>query len=775
MYRETRSIRSSRDEPVQNRSYSPGVNKEHILGTNNLTSRTKTLTSLLLLAVAVALSLLLLFVLFQRNPLPGNQDEYLPLLSLSCLTKPSENQSDLCAAYSRPFFGRTFPVLSYPYVGSLKGWLYYLCRLSAEVPTYRTFNAVLLGLFIIFAVWVAYRFGNGAPLCATIAAALLLTDISLLALGGTDEGPILLTLLFGCAFVFICLPDNKVSLLPPVAAAVIAFLGCWDRLNFLWFVGAGLAASWLVAPVTGRRALWRAGLTTVGAGAGLLAAFTLIPGHSQRALEGMSGSIPLHQFDTLWAHAVMLFGLLDPFSAYHRYVDVSSPTAPILYQTYSGVLMLLFAATLIRSLIAVIRKPSGTQPLERAVLLLSLFTAALIAFTIKTADAWSSHHTILVKPFIHLSVALAVVDLSNKWRGCLGHVGVAAGVLVLGGFYGLTGLKGYTEARVAPPIGGEYDVSWNAIRAVKHAFRADVETVYVLDWGAFYPGVAMSPPQQRWDMADVSEQRDLRLLRGSRRGTDFGLLFKERGAHAWLLTMDWPEWIDRLEQTSFSRASGESWVFLRLNTASGIERRYGLSAREIVPTNQIGNGSFTHGTQSWTHEKYGDYKRYLTFLSPIAILQSEATETGYGEESTRKEPPQRAYPGPDDGHVPDRRSRDGVVRELRLAQRRALLRKVRIASHARGSEREADALLVHGLPVLFQRPHRYADGAVEHSHAEMGDWYLSVPDQPEVGFVHEASPRPWNQPAQCMVHDAPYPRGVGRERRRPVRWPGGVR
>ena len=576
------------------------MNKERVLSAENLTGAPR---SPLVLAGAVALTLFLLFDAFQRNPLPVNQDEYLPLLPMSCLTKPAEAQSDLCSGYSRPLFGRPIPVLSYPYVGSLKGWIYYLCHLSAEIQTYRTFNALLLGLFITSAVWVAYRFSDGDPLCATIVATLLLTDVSLLALGVTDEGPILLTLLFGCAFVFLCRPDDKISAMPPAAVAMIAFLGCWDRLNFLWFVGAGLLASWLVVPIAGRRAFRQTGLKTVAALAGVLTAFTFIPGHRQKVLEGLSRSIPLYQIDELWAHAVMLFHLLDPFSAYHRYVDVSSPPIPILYQTYSGILMILFAAALLRSLIAVIRKPSGTQPLELALLLLSLFTATLIALTVKTPDAWASHHTILVKPFVHLSVALAIVDLSRKCPGRNLRVGLTVGTLVLCGFYGFVGLKGYTDAREAPPIGGEYDVSWNAIDAVRHACRADVQTVYPLDWGAFYPGVAMSPPKQRWDMANITESSDLLRLPGARRGTDVGLLFKAHGANRWLLTMDWGQ-IDRSEQISFSRASGESWVFLQLNTAAGIEQQFSRKALSITTTNEIDNSSFTHGTQSWKYEKY---------------------------------------------------------------------------------------------------------------------------------------------------------------------------
>ena len=51
--------------------------------------------------------------------------------------------------------------------------------------------------------------------------------------------------------------------------------------------------------------------------------------------------------------------------------------------------------------------------------------------------------------------------------------------------------------------------------------------------------------------------------------------------------------------------------------------------------------------------------------------------------------------------------------EGRDLARRAPLREVRQHADKGSPERKADALLVHGLPVLFQRPHGNADCAVQ--------------------------------------------------------------
>ena len=98
------------------------------------------------------------------------------------------------------------------------------------------------------------------------------------------------------------------------------------------------------------------------------------------------------------------------------------------------------------------------------------------------------------------------------------------------------------------------------------------------------------------------------------------------------------------------------------------------------------------------------------------------------------------------GHVPGRGGGYSLVRIARLANR-AMLREVRRYQHDRGPEREADALLVPGLPQLFQRPHRNRAFPYPHPAPQVGDRYLPRTDQPQGRQQHETTPGHRGKPA----------------------------
>ena len=88
---------------------------------------------------------------------------------------------------------------------------------------------------------------------------------------------------------------------------------------------------------------------------------------------------------------------------------------------------------------------------------------------------------------------------------------------------------------------------------------------------------------------------------------------------------------------------------------------------------------------------------------------------------------------------------------------------------------EADALLVLGLPELFQRADRHGHRALERPDAEVGHRHLPLPHQPEERVKHEAPPRPGRVSENGLVHAASHPRGMGGPAPRCVRWPCGGR
>ena len=76
-----------------------------------------------------------------------------------------------------------------------------------------------------------------------------------------------------------------------------------------------------------------------------------------------------------------------------------------------------------------------------------------------------------------------------------------------------------------------------------------------------------------------------------------------------------------------------------------------------------------------------------------------------------------------------------------VGERGALLRKVWEPQNEGSSERQADALLVHGLPLLFFGSDGHADRTLERSASQVGHRNLSLPHEPQERVQHEAPPR----------------------------------
>ena len=146
----------------------------------------------------------------------------------------------------------------------------------------------------------------------------------------------------------------------------------------------------------------------------------------------------------------------------------------------------------------------------------------------------------------------------------------------------------------------------------------------------------------------------------------------------------------------------------------------------------------------WRDQGYwhviGAYNQYLTFSVCTPILLSTANGNRNAATNPRKTPPRGYDPCRNDGHVPHGRGRNQVVRGLHLAGRQAHLRQVRKRTYWRRKERQANAISLQGLPLLFQRAHQNAHASFQHPHAQVGHRHLSLHHEPQVGFQHEISP-----------------------------------
>ena len=361
--------------------------------------------------IACFFLLLLLFQLFQLNPIPVNQDEFLPVFSKSFLEKSDFAKGSLSQPYSKSIFGKNFPVISYPYVGSLKGLLYYLSQWPSSVTAYRLFNLFLLLGLTAALVNYADNFRPGNRLIKFFFIGFLLGDISFLVLALTDEGPILLNMFFGVLYIRLIFPDQKFAWWKVFIVGFAVFLGVWDRLNFAWFIVAGLGSSLIVLLIKRNKKVLVYALTTVTATiVGLGGVYWLVPSYYSILKRGASKSIALYDFKELWDHGLMLSDVMNPFSAYHRYINVNHGPTPFLYNVYEGAIWLFFAVAFCYGVFFIIKSLANKEKATAQYIYIITVTILLVFLIIKTRESWSSHHIIIIRPFLFLAVTLIAID-----------------------------------------------------------------------------------------------------------------------------------------------------------------------------------------------------------------------------------------------------------------------------------------------------------------------------------------------------------------------------
>ncbi len=488
---------------------------------------------------------------------PVHQDEYLPTLPLAWYVKPAQAHTALLASYTSEFFGLRVPVRAYAYVGAPKAFIYGATGVPLSVSGYRIANATGVAVLIATVSWTAYRLAGGGLLAAWLCLALLLGDTSLLVLGVTDEGPIVLDLLAAVALVAL-LHD---SLARPrwwraLALAMAVLVGIWDRVNFLWYVGSGLGAFTLSSLTQPRRGRWRSWVwTLLGVAGGLAGVYAVVPQYLDSVKHGFdAGALPTSAED-LARHLAYLIKLGDPFSAYHRYVEVNLEHPGGVYLAYRVAICALFAITTAAGLAVGLARLRDRREDAATPLYLGLFLLGLVAAITLTTHAWASHHIVVIKPFLYLTLAYLVSELG---RGRILCAGLSVALAL---FFAYTGYQGLAELRVARPLRGLYGVTWNAVDAWRAAVASEVESVYVLDWGVFYPGLANSRPLQRWENARSETLEDVSALTHGRADVLTGLLFNLDAGHAWVAARTRRR-TDRIVSTrTFSDHRGDRWGF----------------------------------------------------------------------------------------------------------------------------------------------------------------------------------------------------------------------
>ena len=474
------------------------------------------------------------FLLFQRHPLPVNQDEFLPLISKSFLSKTGPARSSLAEPYSRQFFGRNVPVISYPYVGALKGLLYHVTRLPVSAPVYRLFNLTLLWLFsvlVLTTIWQTIPQQSLVPVWVGLL--YLLGDVAFFVMHITDEGVVLLYNIFGLSFIVLVWPQHKLIWWKPLVLVIITFLGIWNRLNCIWFMGAGLFSTCLVAAVTrDSKILTHTAFVILASLVGTVLAFLVVPDYLSIVSNGLAKSIPITtDMQSFYDHWKALFGVINPFSAYHRYIDIQG--TPAIYQSYGWFFQLIVFLIPLYGITRAIASKGRMEKEATDLLFISVTILMLTFIIVKTREAWSSNHIMSIKPMVYIGLSVILYHLISKGRFLkTAAIGISA---LIGVSLTILGFKGYADVIAKEPIGGIYGVTWNSYEAIEEAGSSGLDSIFALDWGVFYPGVAMSPEYQRWEMVTADSFLDIQQKNSSFFGGSLGVLFKLNGPNKWLL------------------------------------------------------------------------------------------------------------------------------------------------------------------------------------------------------------------------------------------------
>ncbi|HJQ83779.1 MAG TPA: hypothetical protein VKA21_06880 [Candidatus Binatia bacterium] len=499
------------------------------------------LALLLVQAVAVLLTTL---VVWPHLP-PLHQDELLPLVPLVRFHKVPDAWGDYVRGLSVTVFGHVLPLRSYVYEGALRALLY-APFFPIRWQTYRATNVVWV--FVLFALILCCCRRLGGLRAAVLGCSLLATDVSFVYLGITEQVRVLHFILGVALFLLAAACVERPRPATAAGLAVVVALGVWNKLEFLWFVAAALAA-------THPAALLRAGAVRallaidVAVGVGLLGAYAIVPSYFRLAGIGAAATVAPSALARV-GHFADLWPLVAPLGAYHRHVDVTAGLDAAPATTYSAA-FLGFAAAVVLGLAV-----DGVRERRPAWLALAIFPVVLAVLAVLTPFTMHVHHILVVKPFVYAGAAVLAARALGAPRKRVAVLALWA-VLLAGSL--AANVQAFAAMQHAPPLRGPYGVSANAVDAWQAAVASDVREIRALDWGVFFAGLVSSRRDQRWDMETLGTPDALRKLMAGRERV--GLLFRADGPHAWLRgERAYPIAAERVFRTH----PGDAWVFLVL-------------------------------------------------------------------------------------------------------------------------------------------------------------------------------------------------------------------
>jgi hypothetical protein len=323
-----------------------------------------------------------------------------------------------------------YPLLHAPgYVGAVKAWLHapVFALFGVNVWTVRL-PSILIGLSALLVLWSFARHELGT-MWASILLALLVTDPLLLNHARLDFGPHMIALLMrvlSLAALWRWIQTGRMHWLLILCAAFLT--GFADKRNFVWVIGAWLAAAALVAGGTGLRHLragtpWQplvAGITLVLLTWGVV---TLVPQAIALASPGEPEALSIPaQLAKVWnLHAATFSGMSVINMVFGAGVPVTAAFNLLLLAQLAAALLLL----------------ARRRPWTPAWRLLAFLTAAMVLLLVAitaTPQVHGSHHLVMLWPLptLHLVTLIAICAQHAGNARRVGRMPVRTAVALIG-------------------------------------------------------------------------------------------------------------------------------------------------------------------------------------------------------------------------------------------------------------------------------------------------------------------------------------------------------
>jgi len=390
-------------------------------------------------------------------------------------------------------FHHAVPIMTMDYIGSLKTLLFVpvvaLAGVSPESVRVTTLSIGATSLVVTFAF---FRRMVPAPV-ALLAAALLATDLSFIYYVRVDYGPTALMMLLKAVALWRLAAWWQEARVRDLAVGALALgLGVYNKVDFLWIVGALGGAVCLAAPRAARSRITMPacciGFACFMLGTAPLTYFNLRSGMPTLAAAlgpATAGGPPGDFVEQLAGRIVDLGQLVDGYAVgicdrcleSHGHNELA--------------LILIFSSALI-AIAGMFPKLRG--PHWRVSLFALIATALVLAAAAATRGGYGGHHVILAYPFPQLLAACGVYSVFQWLRPRLGSwITRTAAALVIGAtlLQNLATANGYIS--LLSSTGGTGNFS-DAIYALdSYLQRQDPSAPVVdLDWGFYYPLVGLS-------------------------------------------------------------------------------------------------------------------------------------------------------------------------------------------------------------------------------------------------------------------------------------------